>query len=135
MREEALKIEAHFTRTVRARRWLSVGLLGVGVLASGCAKDGNATPKSAAATPVTTAAAEDEVLATIGDEKVTLADLRIHIGDQLDQLDSRYQRQRYKTIQTGLTRVIQDRVLAAEAKKQGKGLDQLISEEAGGPIE
>ena len=135
MREEALRIEAPLTQTARARRWLSVGLLGVGVLASGCAKDGNATPKSAAATPVPTATSETEVLATIGDEKITIADLRIHVGEQLDQLDSRYQRQRYKTLESGLTRVIQDRILAAEAKKQGKGLDQLISEEAGAPID
>jgi protein-disulfide isomerase len=135
MREEALRIKSQVPQTSRARRWLAVGLLGVGVLVSGCARDGNATPQPAAATTVPTATSENEVLATIGDEKVTLADLRPHIGEQLDQLDSRYQRQRYKAIDAGLTRVIQDRVLAAEAKKQGKGLDQLISEEAGGPID
>jgi len=75
------------------------------------------------------------VLATIGDEQVTMSDVRSQIGDQLDQLEMKYQRQRHKAIETTLETVIRDRVLAAEAKRQNRTVDELVAAEAGGTFE
>ena len=76
-----------------------------------------------------------EVLATIGDEKVTLADIRSRAGDQLDQLDTQYQKARSKTLETALQEILRERVLDAEAKRQGKSIEELLAAEAGGSLE
>jgi protein-disulfide isomerase len=105
------------------------------LVAAGCAKDGNATPKPETPAASSSTTTEPSVLATIGGEEVTMADVRQAVGDQLDQLEMRYLRQRHKAIEGTLDRLIRDKVLAAEAKKVGKGLDQLINEAAGGSVE
>jgi protein-disulfide isomerase len=102
------------------------------LVAAGCAKDGNATPKVETPAANSSAATEPNVLATVAGEEVTMADVRQAVGDQLDQLEMRYLRQRHKAIEGTLDRLIRDKVLAAEAKKVGKGLDQLINEAAPG---
>jgi protein-disulfide isomerase len=130
MREEVLRI-----RVGVANGWLSAASLALILAVAACAKDGNATQKEE--TPAITASANTEpnVLATVGAEEVTMTEVRALIGDQLDQLEMRYQRQRHKAIEGTLDRLIRDKVLAAEAKKVGKGLDQLINEAAGGTVE
>jgi protein-disulfide isomerase len=75
------------------------------------------------------------VLATIGDNKITMADIRVRAGDQLDQMETRYRRERHKTIESTLQEIIRDSTLTAEARKQGKTLDQLVMAETGGPLE
>ena len=69
--------------------------------AASCSKTG---PDAAQASPsAATGAQVPEVLATIGDQKITLADLRDRVGDQLDQLDANYNKARSRTIETALT--------------------------------
>jgi protein-disulfide isomerase len=75
------------------------------------------------------------VLASIGDEQITLADIRARVGDDLDQMESRYRQAHHKLIETTLQEILRDRVLLAEARKQGKTVDQLIAAEAGGTLE
>jgi protein-disulfide isomerase len=122
-------------REVVLRIRFSVATVGLMLAAAGCAKDGNATQQAEtpAATPSTST--EPNVLATVAGEEVTMAEVRAAVGDQLDQLEMRYLRQRHKAIEGTLDRLVRDKVLAAEAKKVGKGLDQLINEAAGGSVE
>lgn len=137
MREEAFRIEYGAwagTPRIPVPRWVPAGLLVLTVVLGGCARDGSAKTKAEApvAAPVSS---EPEVLATIGDEQVTLADVRTKIGDQLDQLEMRYLRQRHKAIETTLETVLRDRLIAAEAKTQNKSPDELLAAEAGGTFE
>lgn len=75
------------------------------------------------------------VLATIGDEEITMADVRARIGDNLDQMEARYRQAQYKLVNNTLQEILRERVLLDEAKKQGKTADQLVAEEIGGSVE
>ena len=105
---------------------------------AGCADQKAASAASArpaASAPSSEANALPDVLASIGDEKITLADVRTRVGDDLDQMDSRYQQQRHKVIDQALQDILRERILGAEAKKRGKTIDQLVADEAGGSLE
>jgi protein-disulfide isomerase len=90
--------------------------------------DQKAAVAAPAATPSAPAAIGDlpDVLATIGTEKVTLADLRSRAGEQLDQLDMQYRRARDQLVGSALDSVIRERTFAAESKKTGKTADELL---------
>jgi protein-disulfide isomerase len=99
-----------------------------------CAKDGAAKTKSEAPAKSAAESGIPTVLATIGDEKIGLDDLRDRVGDQLDQLDMQYRLARDKLVGTALDSVVRNRLLQAEAKKTGKTTDQLLlAEMPGGP--
>ena len=117
------------------KKLAAVATVALVFVAAACAKDGNATPKAAAPAASSSTTSEPNVLATVAGEEVTMAEIRSAIGDQLDVMEMRYLRQRHKAIEGTLDRLIRDKVLAAEAKKAGKGLDQLINEAAGGTVE
>jgi protein-disulfide isomerase len=80
-------------------------------------------------------AEEPDVLATIGDEEVTLADLRQHAGSDLDQIEIQYRRARSQVIQNALEQVVRERILEGEARRQNQSVAQLIAAEAGGTLE
>jgi len=130
MRKEVLRIGVG-----GAKKLVAAAAVALVLIAAACAKDGNATPKPAASAATVAASPEPEVLAMIGEEKVTLTDVRAAVGPELEQLEMKYLRQRHKLIENAMMKTVLDRILAAEAKKQGKGLDQLISDEAGGSVE
>jgi protein-disulfide isomerase len=113
-----------------ARTTRALGVLTVVALLVGC-RQTEAAPKSQTAQPSSTQPDIPEVLATIGDEKVTIADLRPRAGDQLDQLETQYHLAKSKIVSAALDSVIRERTLVAEAKKQGKTLDDLVAAEAG----
>lgn len=122
-------------RRARLGRLALAALLAGSAALTGCSDQrANAAPAPdaprAAADP-----ALPGVLATIGDEQVTLADLRGRVGDKLDQLETQYLSQRSRLVETTLTEMLRERVLTAEATKQGKTLEQLIAAEAGGTLE
>ena len=103
------------------------------LLASACRSD-DATaqgqrPDSAGA------GALPEVLATIGDEQVTLADVRARAGQDLEQLDVQYRRARDRIVQTALESLVRERVLSAEAARRGLSLERLVQAEAGGALD
>jgi protein-disulfide isomerase len=75
-----------------------------------------------------------EVLASVGDEPITLADIRTRVGDQLDQMEMQYLRARSSTIEGALETVLQERVLQAEARDRGMSIDELLAAEAGGAL-
>jgi predicted DsbA family dithiol-disulfide isomerase len=69
------------------------------------------------------------VLARIGSDAVTFADVRTRIGDNLAQLDGQYRRARDKMVGAALDSIIAERLLTNEVKKGGKSADQLIAAE------
>jgi predicted DsbA family dithiol-disulfide isomerase len=112
--------------------------LAAGVLAGGLAgcsgPDASGAETPAAGAP--SAEAEiPELLATIGDEQVTMADVRQHAGARLEQLETQYRRSRSKLVESSLQALLRERVLNAEAAKQGKTMDELVLAEAGGSFE
>lgn len=119
------------------RNGLSITLLGcsaVILVLAGCSKSG---PDNASAAPaaVGTDPAMPEVLATVGGVPVTREDVRLRAGDELDLIEAQYRKQKSKTIQDALDAILRERVIDAEAKKQGKTVEDLILAEAGGTFD
>ena len=135
---ESFKTVASVPVGARARRsavLLTICALGATAGCSDQKAASAATARPAASAPSSEANALPEVLASIGDEKITLADLRSRVGDDLDQMDIRYQQQRHKVIDQALQDILRERILGAEAKKRGKTVEQLVADEAGGSLE
>jgi protein-disulfide isomerase len=124
-------------RRSSARRGMTLGGLGLcSCLLLGCTGDKPAKAEAPARTQP--AAAENDlpaVLATVGDEQITISDIRSRRGDDLDQMETRYLRARHKLIESTLDDIVRDRMLQVEAKKQGKTVDQLVLAETGGSLE
>jgi protein-disulfide isomerase len=123
-------------RSIPAAKALAVGALALSTLALGCAGDrpASAQPRQ----PAVTAAADTdlpEVLASIGDQKITMADVRNRAGDDLDQLEARYRRARHETVDRALEAIVHERILANASAKEGKSADELLAAEAGGSLE
>lgn len=111
-----------------ARRSLAAGLLAAGL--AGCATDpgvsrGNATADDAF----------PEVLATIGNERITMADVRERFGAELDQLDIQYRRARHAVVENAVRHLVRERIFREEARKQGTTVDELILAAAQQPID
>ena len=110
----------------RSRVRLAMGLFAVaaGVLACKAAPE-------AAKPPVTqqgsAPAPAPDVLAMIGQDKITMADVRERNGELLDQLDLQYKQARDRIIGSALDTIVHQRILANEAKKQGKTPDEVVS--------
>ena len=119
---------------LRAQRMaILAGCALVSAALGACAKDGSARTKSEA--PAKIADSVAGVLATIGDEKIGVNDLRERVGVQLDQLDMQYRRARDKLIGAALDSVVRDRLFQAESKKTGKTPEQLLVAEVQGGVE
>ena len=112
-------------------------LTGVSVAALGaCSNEESSSAKpSTREAFVSTASATPDVLATIGDDTITLSDVRARVGDALDRIDFRYRVDRHQLIDTTLQGILRDRVLTAEAEKQKKTVDQLLATELGRPLD
>jgi protein-disulfide isomerase len=93
--------------------------------------------RSATAQPGPIMAGDDvpDVLATIGDEQITLADLRQYAGSDLDQIEVQYRRARSQVIQNALEQVLRERILESEARRQNQSVAQLVAAEAGGTLD
>ena len=122
--------ETRNARTVRVARSLAC-VAALATVAS--CREGSATQKEAVVQQgaFTTDAGPQTVLATIGDEKITMADLRNRSSERLDLLETAYQSAKSKIIKTALDSMVSERMLAVEAKKTGKSVDSLIAAEAG----
>lgn len=100
----------------------------------GCANDGGAAEKPKASPPPLAGSRVPDVLATVGTEPITLADVRGRVGNQLDQLDAQYQRARDRLVGTALDSLLHERLIAAEVKKTGKTADQLLAAAMGDSV-
>jgi protein-disulfide isomerase len=109
---------------------LALGALGLALTLGGC-RETAAAPKASAASAGVAPSDLPEVLATVGDSKVTLADVRVKAGEDLDKLETQYQLMRSKIVGSVLDSLIRERTLGAEAKKRGKTVDDLVTAEGG----
>ena len=131
--QEARNTAASDVRPSRPRLLSNAIMLGGLVLSAtlGACRESAATPEGKAAAPVAVSSDPQAVLATVGDEKVTMADVRNRAGDQLDQLETQYQLAKSRIVRTALDSILLDKTINAEAKRTGKSVDELIAAEAG----
>ena len=99
--------------------------IGAAACQQGSARPADTTKQNAASSTL------PSVLATIGDEKITGADIRAKAGDDLDKLETQYQLAKNRIVGAALDSLIRDKTIVAEAQKQGKTVDQLVLAEAG----
>ena len=124
-------------KLILPRRAVGMLVFGFAVVAAqvGC------TSESSSAAPVQQASAPaaesdiPDVLATIDGQEITMTEIRARAGDDLGKMEAVYQRQRHKVVESTLDAILRERVLLAEAEKQGKTIDQLIVAEAGGSLD
>ena len=108
---------------------LVIGACAVSAL-GGC-RETSATPRAQVVQQSSSQSDVPEVLAMVGDEKITLADVRQRSAGKLDQIETQYRSIRSDIIEAALDSILKDRVLGAEAKKQGKNTEELIAHEVG----
>jgi protein-disulfide isomerase len=119
---------------LRGQRLALFASLLVSAALGGCARDGaakTAKTQSEGSAPLADSGGSG-VLATIGDEKITLADVRARTGEPLDQLEGQYRRSRDKMVGAALDSIVHERLVAAEVKKTGKTAEQLLAAEMTG---
>lgn len=99
-----------------------------GSFATACAKNGDAKETK-------TAASGDkgipDVLATVGNEKITMSDVRARAGEELDRIETQYQQSKSDMVGAALNTILKEKVLGEEARKSGKTYEQLVQAEAG----
>jgi protein-disulfide isomerase len=98
---------------------------------SGCG-GGSASPGSQG--PLVVGGEIPEVLATIGNEEVTLADIQSRVGEDLDRMEMQYLRARSRAIESTLETILRERVILSEARSRGLSVDELAAAEAGGTL-
>ncbi|GIW43378.1 MAG: oxidoreductase [Candidatus Binatia bacterium] len=67
----------------------------------------------------------DEVVATVGERKITRAELEKHVKPKLVQLEN----QRFQVLQEGLDELVADELYKLEAKARGISVEQLVKQE------
>jgi protein-disulfide isomerase len=124
------RLPAHY----RAQQTLLIALVTLGFSVVGCT-DQKASASPSAAGKTNTEAEFPDVLATIGGQSITMADVRTRVGDQLDQNETKFRVAQHKIVENTVRDIVSERMLNAEAKKQGKTVDQLLAAEVGGSLE
>lgn len=105
-------------------------LIALGSAATACGEP-SATAQGHAGRPVTGDSPTPDILATIGDEQITFADVRALAGTDLDRIDLEHRRARSETIENALQAILRERVLEAEARERNQTVAELITVEAG----
>lgn len=100
----------------------------LGAAISAC---GGGSASTTSGDPATQGNQIPNVLATVDGDPITLQDLRARVGEQLDSLQVNYEKSRHQAIEGALQAEVLDRVLSAEAEKQGESVDELLTSEAG----
>ena len=115
---------------------LTLGGLILVAASVGC-RESSATPKTPQTVQQGAAPTNGtrDVLGSIGDEKITMADVRARAGDDLDKLETQYQLTKARIIGNALDSIVNKKTVEAEAQKQGKTVDQLIATELPGGLE
>ncbi|NJD11659.1 MAG: hypothetical protein FIB01_14900 [Gemmatimonadetes bacterium] len=114
------------------KRSMIIALVAAGALVGSACSSDDATAQGQR--PDSAATALPDVLATIGEERITLADVRGRAGQDLEQLEVQYRRARDGIVQRVLEGLVRERLLGAEASRRGMTLDQLVAAEAGGSL-
>lgn len=131
-------MKSHVSSEFPARRCVRRGALLIAVLTL-VSNLAACTDKKVAAAPPSGKTSSDaefpDVLATIGGQTITMADVRTRVGDQLDQNETKFRVAQHKIVENTVRDILSERMLNAEAKKQGKTVDQLLAAEVGGSLE
>jgi protein-disulfide isomerase len=112
------------------RKTIAIGIVSLSAVASACAKD-SAAKENAPASSAEADTALPSVLATVGNDKITMADVQARSGDELTRIETQYLQTRSTIIDRALKDILRERVIDAEAAKQGKSYEQLVADEAG----
>jgi protein-disulfide isomerase len=99
-------------------------------VAVGC-REGAATPEKPVVQQGAPAPGPETVLASVGDEKITMADVRARSANDLELLETQYQLAKSRIVKASLDSIVYDRTVGAETKKTGKSADELVAAEAG----
>ena len=94
-------------------------------LTAGCNKEKSPAVSAPAAAACPGEPAPDTVVATIGDQKVTMAELNERLKDPLANLD----KQKYQLRKQGLEGFVVEKLVQAEAKKRGMTEDEYLKAE------
>ena len=125
-KERGMRVPVRFPLAVVAWAALAASQMG-------CADNGDARERAKpTGAQVSAPASIPDPVATIGDEKITLADVRARVGDQLDQLDMQYRRERDKLIGGAVDTLVRSRLFDAESRRTGKTEEQLVAAEMSG---
>lgn len=95
---------------------------------AGCSK-GKVPAAGATASSGSSDLAPDTVVATIGDEKVTAAQLDEHLKSQMQQLQESYDKQKFQMRKQGLDQMLMEKLVKAEAAKKGITQEQYLKAE------
>ena len=129
---EVTSIKRTSGRLRQVVRVASVALLVASAgLTAGCTKEGTASESTKAAATGNLQKDFPEVLATIGNDKITLSDVESRAGRDLERIEIQYHQLRSTIVQAALDSMLRERTVEAEAKKQGKSVEQLVESEAG----
>jgi protein-disulfide isomerase len=111
--------------------WRVLGAVILAVsIAAACARD--KAPANAEQGNVSSSTTEfPRVLATIGDEPITFDDVKARAGGDLDKIETQYRIIRSRIVEAALDSLLRERTIGAEAKRQGKSIDELVRAEAG----
>jgi len=124
--EDRMQIEL-----VKTARLLISGIA-LSMTIAGCAKEGVAKEETSTSPDAKTTAAEfPEVLATVGNEKITLADVRARANENLERIETQALMIKTSIIQATLDSMLDDKVINAESRKLGKSIDEMVMDEAG----
>ena len=131
-------VKTRFGGTIGFVRFSGCAGLGLVVLSTvgACSDQSGAEARTASALPLPPSAGLaggelPNVFAKIGSESITFADVRLRVGDELDQLEAKYRRDRYKLADAALQQMVHERVLTAAAREKGKTVDELLLGEGG----
>ncbi len=98
------------------------------VLAAACNK-GKTSAASASSASSPSDLAPSTVVATLGSESVTAAQLDEQLKGQLQQLQDNYQKQKFQMRKQGLDQMLMERLVKAEAAKKGIPQEQYLKSE------
>jgi protein-disulfide isomerase len=99
--------------------------------ALGACRESAATPEGKPGQQSAASEGPETLLATVGSEKVTMADVESRSGDELGQLEAQYQLAKSRIVQAALDTILRERTLTAEVKRSGKSVEELVTVEAG----
>jgi protein-disulfide isomerase len=109
-------------------------LICIGVAACGDPDTRSTAPRTAA--PTVADLPLPDVLATIGEEPITLDDVRARVGEQYDRMTNEYLQARYNLLDETLREIMRDRLIVAEAEERGmRSVDELIEAESGSSLD
>jgi protein-disulfide isomerase len=115
---------------LRTAKFLTAGVA-LSMTVAGCAKEGAAKEQPASVGSSVTSSEFPEVLATVGNQKITLADVRARANENLERIETQALMLKSTIIKATLDSMLDDKVINAESRKLGKSIDEMVIDEAG----